>query len=109
MELRVNPVFFWHGFGHLAVLQKNKLNKINHLRDIFYLNFDGLVLELVEDGNDGTYRAAYTVKFAEAVFVLDSAKFSLQFNRPLCSAEELTTPLRNQSSVPSKASYAGSF
>ena len=28
------------------------------------------VLELVEDDQDGTYRAVYTVKFAEAVFVL---------------------------------------
>ena len=28
------------------------------------------VLELVEDDKDGTYRAVYTVKFAEAVFVL---------------------------------------
>lgn len=28
------------------------------------------VLELVEDDVGGTYRAAYTVKFAEAVFVL---------------------------------------
>ena len=28
------------------------------------------VLELVEDDTDGTYRAVYTVKFAEAVFVL---------------------------------------
>ena len=28
------------------------------------------VLELVEDDQDGTYRAVYTVKFAAAVFVL---------------------------------------
>ena len=28
------------------------------------------VLELVDDDQDGTYRAVYTVKFAEAVFVL---------------------------------------
>lgn len=28
------------------------------------------VLEVVEDDADGTYRAVYTVKFAEAVFVL---------------------------------------
>ena len=28
------------------------------------------VLEAVEDGVGGTYRAVYTVKFAEAVFVL---------------------------------------
>lgn len=28
------------------------------------------VLEVVEDHSDGTYRAVYTVKFAEAVFVL---------------------------------------
>ena len=42
MEFRVNPIFFWHGLGYFAVLQKNKLNKINHLRDIFYLNFGGL-------------------------------------------------------------------
>ena len=28
------------------------------------------VLELVEDDQDGTYRAVYTVKYAEAVFVL---------------------------------------
>ena len=28
------------------------------------------VLELVESDSDGTYRAVYTVKFAEAVFVL---------------------------------------
>jgi phage-related protein len=28
------------------------------------------VLELVEDDQDGTYRAVYTVKFAQAVFVL---------------------------------------
>jgi phage-related protein len=28
------------------------------------------VLELVEDDRDGTYRAVYTVKFDEAVFVL---------------------------------------
>ena len=28
------------------------------------------VLELVADDEDGTYRAVYTVKFAEAVFVL---------------------------------------
>ena len=28
------------------------------------------VLELVEDDQSGTYRAVYTVKFAEAVFVL---------------------------------------
>ena len=28
------------------------------------------VLELVEDDQDGTYRVVYTVKFAEAVFVL---------------------------------------
>lgn len=30
----------------------------------------GGVLEVVEDDSDGTYRAVYTVKFAEAVFVL---------------------------------------
>lgn len=28
------------------------------------------VLEVVEDNTDGTYRAVYTVKFVEAVFVL---------------------------------------
>ena len=28
------------------------------------------VLELVEDDQDGTYRAVYTVKFSKAVFVL---------------------------------------
>jgi phage-related protein len=28
------------------------------------------VLELLEDDSDGTYRAVYTVKFEEAVFVL---------------------------------------
>jgi len=28
------------------------------------------VLEIVEDDEDGTYRAIYTVKFAEAIFVL---------------------------------------
>ena len=28
------------------------------------------VLEIVEDGRSGTYRAVYTVKFKEAVFVL---------------------------------------
>ncbi|MDZ4100482.1 MAG: type II toxin-antitoxin system RelE/ParE family toxin [Hydrogenophaga sp.] len=28
------------------------------------------VLEIVEDDQDGTYRAVYTVKFAQAVFVL---------------------------------------
>jgi phage-related protein len=28
------------------------------------------VLEIVEDGRGGTYRAVYTVKFKEAVFVL---------------------------------------
>lgn len=28
------------------------------------------VLEVVEDDADGTYRAAYTIKFKEAVFVL---------------------------------------
>lgn len=28
------------------------------------------VLEVLEDDSDGTYRAVYTVKFAEAVFVL---------------------------------------
>lgn len=28
------------------------------------------VLELIEDDQDGTYRAVYTVKFAQAVFVL---------------------------------------
>jgi phage-related protein len=28
------------------------------------------VLEVVEDDQDGTYRAVYTVKFAQAVFVL---------------------------------------
>lgn len=28
------------------------------------------VLEVIEDDADGTYRAVYTVKFAEAVFVL---------------------------------------
>ena len=28
------------------------------------------LLELVESDKDGTYRAVYTVKFAEAVFVL---------------------------------------
>ena len=42
MEFRVNPVFFWHGIGYFEVHQKNKLNKINRLRDIFYLNFGGL-------------------------------------------------------------------
>jgi hypothetical protein len=30
--VRVNPIFFWHGFGHFEVPQKNKLNKINKLR-----------------------------------------------------------------------------
>jgi len=28
------------------------------------------VIEVLEDDSDGTYRAVYTVKFAEAVFVL---------------------------------------
>jgi phage-related protein len=28
------------------------------------------VLEVVEDDSDGTYRAVYTIKFKEAVFVL---------------------------------------
>ena len=30
----------------------------------------GGVIEVLEDDSDGTYRAVYTVKFAEAVFVL---------------------------------------
>ena len=33
-------------------------------------HFRGGVLEVVEDDQDGTYRAVYTVKFAKAVFVL---------------------------------------
>jgi hypothetical protein len=41
-ELRVNPIFFWHGLGHFGSVQKNKHNEINRLRDIFYLNFGGL-------------------------------------------------------------------
>ena len=43
-ELRVNPIFFWHGFGHFFAPQKNKFNKINSLQEIFYLNFGGLGL-----------------------------------------------------------------
>jgi len=31
---------------------------------------DAGVLEVIEDDRDGTYRAVYTVRFAEAVFVL---------------------------------------
>ena len=41
-EVRVNPMFFWHGLGHFGAVQKNKLNEINQLRDVFYLNFGGL-------------------------------------------------------------------
>ena len=33
-----------------------------------------VVLEVVEDGVGGTYRAVYTVKFTEAVFVLDCSQ-----------------------------------
>jgi phage-related protein len=32
------------------------------------------VLEVVEDTNGSTYRAVYTVKFAEAVFVLPASR-----------------------------------
>jgi phage-related protein len=36
-----------------------------------YSSFGGVdVLELVKDDTGGTYRAAYTVKFEQAVFVL---------------------------------------
>lgn len=43
-EPRVNPIFFWHGFSHFGAVQKNKLNEINQLRHVFYLNFGGLVV-----------------------------------------------------------------
>ena len=32
--------------------------------------FGGGVLEIIEDSREGTYRAAYTVKFDEAIYVL---------------------------------------
>lgn len=41
-ELRVNPIFFWHELGHSGAIQKNKLNEINQLRLVFYLNFGEL-------------------------------------------------------------------
>ena len=41
-ELRVNPIFFWHGLGHFGAVQENKLNEINQLQRVFYLNFGGL-------------------------------------------------------------------
>ena len=36
-ELRVNPIFFWHGLGHFGAVEKNKLNEINQLCDNFTL------------------------------------------------------------------------
>ena len=44
------------------------------------------VLELVEDDQDGTYRAVYTVKFAQAVFVLHC--FSKKSKRGIATPKE---------------------
>ena len=66
------------------------------------------VLELVEDDQDGTYRAVYTVKFAEAVFVLhcfskkskrgiETPKEDMDIIRArLKAAEALVKELRNE-------------
>ena len=50
------------------------------------------VLELVEDDQDGTYRAVYTVKFAEAVFVLHC--FSKKSKRGIETPKEDTDIIR---------------
>ncbi len=66
------------------------------------------VLELVEDDQDGTYRGVYTVKFAEAVFVLhcfskkskrgiETPKEDMDIIRArLKAAEALVKELRNE-------------
>nr|WP_245152507.1 type II toxin-antitoxin system RelE/ParE family toxin [Allopusillimonas soli] len=43
------------------------------------------VLEVIEDDSTGTYRAVYTVKFAEAVFVLHCFQKRAKAGYPLPS------------------------
>lgn len=56
--------FFGHALGFAQHGEKHDATKV-------LKGFGGAgVLEVVEDDAGGTYRAVYTVKFAEAVFVL---------------------------------------
>jgi len=67
-DLIALPVEVRKFFGHaLDFAQRGD----KHERAKVLKGFGGAgVLELVEDDRDGTYRAVYTVKFDEAVFVL---------------------------------------
>ena len=67
-DLMVLPVDVRKFFGHaLDFAQRGD----KHDAAKVLQGFGGAgVLELVEDDQDGTYRAVYTVKFAKAVFVL---------------------------------------
>ncbi len=62
------PVPIRRFFGHaLDVAQRGE----QHMAAKVLKGFGGAgVLEVVEDDADGTYRAVYTVRFREAVFVL---------------------------------------
>ncbi len=62
------PVPVRRFFGHaLDVAQRGE----QHMAAKVLKGFGGAgVLEVVEDDADGTYRAVYTVRFREAVFVL---------------------------------------
>jgi phage-related protein len=56
--------FFGHAFNFAQNGEQHDASKV-------LKGFGGAgVLEVVEDDADGTYRAVYTVKFKEAVFVL---------------------------------------
>jgi phage-related protein len=67
-DLLSMPVAVRRLFGHaLDYAQKGKQHK-----DAYVLKGFGSagVLEIIDDDEGGTYRAVYTVKFKEAVFVL---------------------------------------
>lgn len=67
-DLLALPVAVRKFFGHaLGIAQHGE----RHEAAMVLKGFGGAgVLELIEDGEGGTYRAVYTVQFAEVVFVL---------------------------------------
>ncbi|WP_321854387.1 type II toxin-antitoxin system RelE/ParE family toxin [Paraburkholderia tropica] len=67
-DLLALPVLVRKFFGHtLDFAQRGE----QHAAAKVLKGFSGAgVLEVVEDDADGTYRAVYTVRFSEAVFVL---------------------------------------
>jgi transposase len=82
--IRVNPIFFWHGLGHFGVVQKNKLNKINRLQQLFYLNFGGLPPAGMASWDGGSLALALGVSDHAVWRVLRKQGVQLQRHRSWC-------------------------